>query len=924
MKKLIFLFLIAWFSLSDNSRGQTVDDFNYSGKLNANGWSTHSGTGTNEISTTTGLTFTGYPNSGLGNAALVGNLGGEDVNFTAGVGPYNTNGATVYFSFMLKVTESANKSGDYFIHIGNRTSVISFSSFCARVFAKTTSSGVNFGISNTSTGAYGTTNYLTNTTYLLVVKYTINTAGDDRADLWVFPTSIPASESDAGVPEFSSTTSGQDIVNSIALRQGTTSQPQTVVDGIRMATTWTTLLPPATPALTAPVATAATNISSTSFTANWGASANVTSYKIDVSASSDFSSLLANYSNKDVGNVTAANISSLTPSTTYYYRVRASNSTSTSGNSNSITVTTMSSVTPSVPLAAPATNISSTGFTANWSSSANASSYKIDVSGSSNFSTLLSGYNDKDVGNVTSANISGLDPGSVYYYRVRAASGETASQSSNTISVTCLMAPPAALPATNVTTTGFTAAWNASTNATSYKIDVSVSSDFSSLLTNYNNLDLGNVTSVSISSLIPGGIYYYRVRAANNNVTSTSSNSISVNLLMAPPIALPAANITTTGFTAKWNSSANAVSYKIDVSTKNDFSSLLTGYNNKDVGKDTSATISSLSPGTTYYYRARSSNVIYTSDNSNTITVITQNLPIPAAPVAKDASNITTSGFTANWNPSAGAEYYLIDIATDAGFTNILPNYNSKSVGLITLLNITGLGPSAQHYYRIRASNSGGTSPNSNTISVVTLLMAPVATTATGVTKDGFTANWNASSNASNYWLDVSTVSDFSTFIAGYENKNAGILTSLNVSSLSANTTYYYRVSASNSFGASPYSNTISVTTSLTGLYDVYSGIPEKYEMYQNYPNPFNPSTNIRYALPENSSVKIYIIDILGRVVNSFNFNSQSAGYHSVRWNGDNYSGQQVSGGVYIYTIHAKSITGGKGFNKSAKLILMK
>jgi hypothetical protein len=73
---------------------------------------------------------------------------------------------------------------------------------------------------------------------------------------------------------------------------------------------------------------------------------------------------------------------------------------------------------------------------------------------------------------------------------------------------------------------------------------------------------------------------------------------------------------------------------------------------------------------------------------------------------------------------------------------------------------------------------------------------APVATAATGVGSTSFTANWNAYSGATYYLLDVSESSDFSTFV--YENEIVlAPNTSYVVIGLNSNTTYYYRVRAS-------------------------------------------------------------------------------------------------------------------------------
>jgi hypothetical protein len=73
----------------------------------------------------------------------------------------------------------------------------------------------------------------------------------------------------------------------------------------------------------APVATAATGVGQTSFTANWNAYSGATYYLLDVSESSDFSTFV--YENQIVeAPNTSYVVIGLNSNTTYYYRVRAS------------------------------------------------------------------------------------------------------------------------------------------------------------------------------------------------------------------------------------------------------------------------------------------------------------------------------------------------------------------------------------------------------------------------------------------------------------------------------------------------------------------------------------------------------------------------------------------------------------------------
>jgi len=187
--------------------------------------------------------------------------------------------------------------------------------------------------------------------------------------------------------------------------------------------------------------------------------------------------------------------------------------------------------------------------------------------------------------------------------------------------------------------------------------------------------------------------------------------------------------------------------------------------------------------------------------------------PAPAAPVASAATGVTSSGFTANWSSVAGATGYRLDVATDNGFTSLLVAYNNKDVGNATNEQVTGLNANTSYFYRIRACNIGGTSGNSATTTVLTAPIAPIANVPSSVSSSSFAANWSISPGALGYRLDVAADSLFATILSAYSNKDVGDVTTSTVAGLSSTTSYYYRVRAYNSGGASENSNTMVVQT---------------------------------------------------------------------------------------------------------------
>ncbi len=79
---------------------------------------------------------------------------------------------------------------------------------------------------------------------------------------------------------------------------------------------------------------------------------------------------------------------------------------------------------------------------------------------------------------------------------------------------------------------------------------------------------------------------------------------------------------------------------------------------------------------------------------------------------------------------------------------------------------------------------------------------------------------------------------------------------------------------------------------------------PNNFVLEQNYPNPFNPSTEISYKLSAVSRVTLKVYDVLGRELRALaDGERQSAGKHSLRWDGTNQRGERVGSGIYYYRL---------------------
>jgi len=89
--------------------------------------------------------------------------------------------------------------------------------------------------------------------------------------------------------------------------------------------------------------------------------------------------------------------------------------------------------------------------------------------------------------------------------------------------------------------------------------------------------------------------------------------------------------------------------------------------------------------------------------------------------------------------------------------------------------------------------------------------------------------------------------------------------------------------------------------------------LPAGFRLNQNYPNPFNASTNIEFAIPSDSYVKLRVYDIMGRLVVDLVDSNLPAGNHQVTW-----QTADVVSGLYFYRIQAEK------YSQTRKMMLVK
>ncbi|HTG45953.1 MAG TPA: fibronectin type III domain-containing protein [Verrucomicrobiae bacterium] len=541
----------------------------------------------------------------------------------------------------------------------------------------------------------------------------------------------------------------------------------------------------------------------------WIDGANELGYKLERKSGAagtwtEFPSLAANLS--------AYSDSAVTPSTEYFYRIRAFNADGNSSYSAELrAVTTAPPLQPPVPPVLQTVAISESRIDLLWNDVANETTYEIERKlGSGNWGPLAS------VGaNVTSYSNSGLQPSTLYFYRIRALNAAGASALSPEVS-TSTQAPPLqrpttpALLATALSHSRISLAWTDVTDESGYTLERMEGTEWVS----FPVLGPGSTAYID-ENLRPATDYHYRIRAFNTAGSSDYSAPASATTAPAPlnPPAAPllqAHTISVSRIGLEWNNVANEAGYILERKSGSEANWVELTRPALDVS---SYINEGLSASTEYFFRIRAFNADGESASSAEVSARTlDRVPEPpAAPIlAATAASLTSVALS--WNEVPGASSYKLE--QQAGSSGAWTEIMIASLGTTSFLN-TGLLPSTEYRYRLRAFNSDGASEYSSEAAATTFAPAvqpPAAPALTGevLSSSSISLRWNELPDETGYILERRAGAEGSWVQIAAPAANSAAFSD---TSLAAATEYSYRLRAYNAGGNSDWSAELSLTT---------------------------------------------------------------------------------------------------------------
>jgi hypothetical protein len=508
----------------------------------------------------------------------------------------------------------------------------------------------------------------------------------------------------------------------------------------------------AAPTITAPSSLAATAAGPAQINLGWTGSTEsggtISQYLIERCAGVNCGNTPSNFA--QVGTSPAATTSfsdsGLLGSTSYSYRVRATDAASTFSAYSTTATATTAAPTLTAPSSLTATAISNAQINLSWAASTesggNISQYLIERCAGVNCANTPANFAQVGTSAVTNYSSTGLTASTSYSYRVRATdAGSNFSLYSTVATASTLAATPTApsnLTAAAAGPVQINVTWTASTETggtiSQYLIERCAGVNCGNTPSNFAQVGTSPAatTSFSDSGLLGSTSYSYRVRAMDTVNTTGPYSNIATATTAAPTLTAPTNLSATAGGPTQVN-----LTWTASTETGGTISQYLiercsgSGCGNfSQVGTSPAATTSfndtSLLGSTSYSYRVRATDAGGNLSLYSTVATTTTAAPTFTAPSNLTATAVGTTQINLSW--AAGTEAggtisgYLIERCQGSGCSS----FSQVATSPTTTFNDTGLLAGTTYSYRVRATDAAShTSGYSNTASATTTTTPP-------------------------------------------------------------------------------------------------------------------------------------------------------------------------------------------------------
>ncbi len=326
--------------------------------------------------------------------------------------------------------------------------------------------------------------------------------------------------------------------------------------------------------------------------------------------------------------------------------------------------------------------------------------------------------------------------------------------------------------------------------------------------------------TVSISNLTPGTKYYVRAYATNSQGTTYGEQKDFTTAATLPTVVTGNINGTTVQGNVTSDGGAIVTERGICWGTSHNPTTAGTHGSSGTGTGSFSVELTDLAPGTTYYVRAYATNSAGTAYGSEKTLTIDATLPTVTTGEVSNITQTTAQG-SGNVTNSGGANVTERGICWSTSHNpTISGNHanNGTGTGGYTV-NMTGLTANTHYYVRAYAKNSAGVSyGNEVDFTTAQNVSAPTVTTSqvTNVTQTTATGGGNVTNSGGATVTERGicwSTSHNPTTSGSHANSGTGTGSfTVNMTGLTANTTYYVRAYAINSAGTS-YGSEVSFTT---------------------------------------------------------------------------------------------------------------